>query len=723
MDDMTTHGRILAAQWTLRAGTALALAVPLADARAQTTVPLAPLVVSAPAAEETATDPVTGYVAKTTATGSKTDTPVAEVPQSVSVIGRDEMDDRGVTKVDEALRYVPGVFAQPFGPDSDTNWMFIRGFQATATGTYQDGLQNFSYGFGGFYTDSFNIERIEVLRGASSVLYGGSNPGGLVNYVSKRPTGERLRYMELGIDDAGTAFTGIDVGDTAGDDFAYRITGKIQGGDGQTDFAEGFRGTVSPSITWTPNDRNTITFLANYTFIDETHNGGGFLPYVGTVVDAPFGKIDPDANFTEPDLDKYVRRQYSAGYEFTHTADDDLTFRQNFRYGHSELHEVSLYAYGYAGFSATPTDAANSLQRINFEHDTTVDTVLLDNQLEKKFSTGPVAHTLLGGVDYKYYAMDQTQLSGSATTISATDPQYGAEQGARSAYIDQQLTMHQLGLYAQDQLRFGDGWLVTLNGRYDRVRNYAEGTPAYDGNDGQLSGRVGLAYTFAGGVTPYASYSTFFNPVLGVSAATGAAFQPESGHQYEVGLKYAPTWIDGLFTVALFDLTRQNVVTGSGVTETQIGEVNSQGFEAEARVNVTKNLKATGAFTLLDLDITKDADSSIVGKQPYIVPERMASLAVDYTFDHEDVGGVLKGVTVGGGVRYVGSSWADNANTLKVPSATVYDAKIGYAEDNWGVDLNVDNLFDKTYVASCQTEFSCGYAEGRTAMVKFHMNW
>ena len=723
MDDMTTHGRILAAQWTLRAGTALALAVPLADARAQTTVPLAPLVVSAPAADETATDPVTGYVAKTTATGSKTDTPVAEVPQSVSVIGRDEMDDRGVTKVDEALRYVPGVFAQPFGPDSDTNWMFIRGFQATATGTYQDGLQNFSYGFGGFYTDSFNIERIEVLRGASSVLYGGSNPGGLVNYVSKRPTGERLRYMELGIDDAGTAFTGIDVGDTAGDDFAYRITGKIQGGDGQTDFAEGFRGTVSPSITWTPNDRNTITFLANYTFIDETHNGGGFLPYVGTVVDAPFGKIDPDANFTEPDLDKYVRRQYSAGYEFTHTADDDLTFRQNFRYGHSELHEVSLYAYGYAGFSATPTDAANSLQRINFEHDTTVDTVLLDNQLEKKFSTGPVAHTLLGGVDYKYYAMDQTQLSGSATTISATDPQYGAEQGARSAYIDQQLTMHQLGLYAQDQLRFGDGWLVTLNGRYDRVRNYAEGTPAYDGNDGQLSGRVGLAYTFAGGVTPYASYSTFFNPVLGVSAATGAAFQPESGHQYEVGLKYAPTWIDGLFTVALFDLTRQNVVTGSGVTETQIGEVNSQGFEAEARVNVTKNLKATGAFTLLDLDITKDADSSIVGKQPYIVPERMASLAVDYTFDHEDVGGVLKGVTVGGGVRYVGSSWADNANTLKVPSATVYDAKIGYAEDNWGVDLNVDNLFDKTYVASCQTEFSCGYAEGRTAMVKFHMNW
>lgn len=715
MDDMTTHGRILA-------GAAIALAMPMAEASAQSAVSLSPLVVSAPAAEETSTDPVTGYVAKTTATGAKTDTPVTEVPQSVSVIGREEMDDRGATKIDEALRYTPGVFAQPFGPDSDTNWLFIRGFQATATGTYQDGLQNFSYAFGSFFTDSFNIERIEVLRGASSVLYGGSNPGGLVNYVSKRPTGERLRYMELGINDAGTAFTGFDIGDKAGDDMSYRVTGKIQGGDGYSDEAEGFRGTISPSVNWKPNDRNEVTFLANYTYIDETHNGGAFLPYVGTVVDAPFGKIDPDANFTEPDIDKYVRRQFSAGYEFSHYADDDLTFRQNFRYGHSELHEISVYPFGYNGFSATP-DATNTLSRVNFEHDTSVNTVLLDNQLEKKFATGPVAHTLLGGVDYKYFGMEQVQASGSATTISATDPQYGAEQGDRSAYIDQQLTMHQVGFYAQDQLRFGDGWLVTLNGRYDRVRNLADGTPSYDGNDGQWSGRAGLAYTFAGGVTPYASYSTFFNPVLGTSAVDGSVFKPETGKQYEIGVKYAPTWIDGLFTVALFDLTRQNVVTGSGVTETQLGEVNSQGFEAEARINVTKNLKATGAFTILDLDITKDADASIVGNQPYIVPERMASVSADYTFDHEDLDGVLKGVTVGGGVRYVGSSWADNANTLKVPSATVYDAKIGYAEDNWGVDLNVNNLFDKTYVAACQTEYSCAYAEGRTAMLKFHINW
>ena len=639
------------------------------------------------------------------------------------MVGREEIDARGATKIDEALRYTPGVFAQPFGADSDTNWIYIRGFDATQSGVYQDGLQNYAFAFGAFFVDSFTVERIEVLKGASSVLYGGSNPGGLVNYVSKRPTGERLRYLEFGIDDAGTAFTGVDIGDKVDDHFAYRFTGRIQGGEGHSDDAEGFRGVAAPSLTWKPNDANSVTFLANYTFIDETHNGGAFLPYVGTVVDAPFGKIDRDANFTEPDQDKYVKRQASIGYEFEHLAENGLAFRQNARYGHMELREVQFYPAGYTGFSATP-DATNNLARVNWDHKTEVDTLLLDNQVEKSFATGPVRHTLLGGVDYKYFRIDQVQSSGSATDINAVNPVSGAPQGARTPYLDQEINMHSVGFYAQDQLRFGDGWLATFNGRYDRTRALAEGTgsnAAYDRNDGQWSGRAGLAYTFAGGVTPYASYSTFFNPVLGASSA--GVFKPETGAQYEVGVKYAPAWVDGVFTVALFDLTRQNVVTGPFGSEVQIGEMNSQGLEFEGKVNVTPNLKLTGGLTVYDLDITENADASIVGNQPYLVPERMASLAADYTFDHKDLGGVLKGVSVGGGVRYVGSSWADNANTLKVPSVTLYDARIGYAEENWGVDLNVDNLFDKAYVSGCQGVNVCAYGEGRTAMLKVHINW
>ncbi|WP_449233441.1 TonB-dependent siderophore receptor [Azospirillum doebereinerae] len=701
--------------------TALAAVLLPALAYAQsTTAPavLGPVTVQGSRSADSATSPVKGYVPGRSATGSKTDTPLEEIPQSVSVIGREEIDDRGAQKVDEALRYTPGIFSQPFGPDSDTNWIFIRGFQATQSGIYQDGLQLYSYGFGGQFADSYNLERIEVLRGASSVLYGGSNPGGLVNYVSKRPGDTPVRNVEAGIDEHGNAHLGLDVGGAIDPTLSYRLSGRIAGGDTYTDFADGFRGTISPSVKWSPNDRNTLTVLTNYTDIDETHNGGAFLPYVGTVENAPFGRIDRTRNFTEPGIDTYRRKQASIGYEFEHRFDNDLTFRQNARYGWSRVHEVSVYPFGYNGFAAAPTDPNNLLSRINFEHTTEVNTFLIDNQLEGKFRTGGIAHTALFGVDYKYFNMQQVQASGSATPISATNPVYGALQGPRFAYIDQDLTMNQLGFYAQDQMRFGQGFLVTLNGRYDRASTDADGLPSYDGTNGKFSGRAGLAYEFANGLTPYLSASTFFNPVLGSSAAVGV-FKPESGHQYEVGVKYRPSWMDALFTAALFDLTRTNVVTGAFNAETQLGEVNSRGVELEAKANITPSLKATAAFTALDLDIKEDANRGLIGKTPYIVPQIQGSAFLDYTFRDN----ALDGVSLGGGVRYVGSSWADNENTLKVPAATVFDARVGYKRDNWGVNVSVTNLFDKEYVASCQTQFSCGYAEGRTALLNVNMSW
>ncbi|WP_417813268.1 TonB-dependent siderophore receptor [Thalassospira alkalitolerans] len=671
-----------------------------------------PIMVDGEHAEETPTSPVQGYVAKKSATGSKTDTPIEEIPQSVSVIGRKEMDDRGATKVDEALRYTAGVFSQPFGPDGDTNWMYIRGFDATQTGVYMDGLQNYGFGFGAYYVDSFNLERIEVLRGASSVLYGGANPGGMVNYISKRPTGDRLRYLETSITDTGELSTGIDISDTLSDKAAYRLSGLISGGDGASDHEDGFRGTVSPSFTWTPNADTDLTILSNYTFIDKTHNGGAFLPYEGTVVNAGFGKIDPDANFTEPDLDKYLRQQYSVGYELSHDIDTDLTFRQNFRAGHANVHEVSLYPYD--------NDPDDGLSRVNFEHRTRISTIGLDNQLEKKFNTGALDHTLLGGADYKFYYIDQVQLSGNSTSISATNPSYNPSgQGARAAYLDQEIAMHQVGFYAQDQIRFGDGWLTTLNGRYDYLSTDADGTTSYASTEGEWSGRAGLAYLFDNGVTPYVNASTSFNPVLDTTTS-GQLMQPETGQQYEIGVKYTPTGFNAVFTAALFDLTRQNVVTGSGVNKSQLGEVTSQGIELEAKANLTENLKLTASFTALDMEVTDDADATIVGKEPYLIPNRQAALGLDYSFRQ----GMLEGITVGGGARYIGSSWADKANKFEVPSATVFDAKIGYeVDDIWGVDLNVTNLLDKQYVAGCQTVYSCGYAEGRTALLSLHVNW
>ncbi|MBZ9919443.1 TonB-dependent siderophore receptor [Mesorhizobium sp. BR1-1-12] len=727
--------RIYRIKALLAAGVAAAATIPPMPAFAQTaqsSTQLEPVVVEGEAGDS-ATGPVDGVVAKTTRTGSKTATDIKEVPQSVSVVGRQEIEDQGAQKADEALRYTAGVFAQPFGPDSDTNWMYIRGFDATATGTYMDGLQLFSYGFGGFYVDSFGLERIEVLKGPASVLYGGSNPGGLVNYVSKRPDFERTRYVETGINDAGNVYLGFDIGDVANNGtVSYRMTGKVAGGDTYSDLQNGWRGFISPSISWKPDEATTLTILANYSHIDENHNGGSFLPYDGTVTDhivggVNYGRIDPDANFTEPSIDLYKREQGSLGYEFEHTFDNDWTVRSSARFTAADIDEVSVYPNGWSTIGG-PTDLA----RINFGHDTTAKTFLADNQIEGKVATGAIEHTILAGVDFKYYNIDQVQSSGLYdpnydSPIDAFDPVYGSPLTPRVSYLNQDLTQKQLGFYAQDQMRFGDGWLVTLNGRYDRGWLEADNRPTYysagsstqSSTVGDFSGRAGLAYEFANGVTPYASIATFFNPIIGTDAM-GNLFKPEEGTQYEVGVKYVPTFVDGLFTLSLFDLTRQNVPSNvTPFTQMQTGEVRSRGVELEGKVNVTEDFRVTGAFTAYDIDITKDANPALVGKTPFIVPEVMASASVDYTFR----GDWYDGISIGGGLRYIGSSWADNENTAKVPAVTLADLKLGYEKEKWGVDLNITNLFDKSYVSSCQTTLTCSYGEGRSFKLKAHTSW
>ncbi|PKR48538.1 TonB-dependent siderophore receptor [Thalassospira marina] len=724
----------------LLGGTALALLGTAPDyARAQSTnstetttqaestsdnpVVLDPIKITRDAEAQDATSPVRGYVAKRTATGSKSDTPIEEIPQSVSVIGREEMDHRGVDKLDEALRYTAGVFTQPYGSDTDTNWFYIRGFNATQSGVYLDGLQNYAYGFGAFLVEDYNLERVEVLRGAASVLYGGTNPGGMVNYVSKRPTAEPMHQLELSVTDTGKFGTGIDYSDRLSNTAAYRLTGQFTNGEEQADDNEGFQGSIAPSFLWTPNDDTSLTLLSSFTFVDGQHNGGlGFLPYTGTVVSAPYGKIHPETNFTEPDLDKDVRRQFMVGYELEHEINDDLTFRQNARIGHTDIHEVYYYPFGYAVGGSAPTTSNYNLTRYGFEHRTKITSIGLDNQLEQKFTTGSLDHTLLGGIDLKRFHMKRTEYSSSATAVDPLNPAHGQAQPAMSAYLDQDIDLNQIGFYTQDQIRFGDGWITTLNGRYDYVSTDADDPIStnnnYDDTEGEWSGRAGLAYNFDMGLTPYVSASTFFNPVLGSSAQ--GVFRPETGEQYEAGVKYVPQNFDALFTLAVFDLTRQNVITGTFGNERQLGEVNSRGIEFEAKANLTKELSLTASATAFDLEITKEENQSLIGKQPVTVPTEMANMGLDYTFRD----GALDGLRLGGGVRYQGASYADDANQYKVPSATVFDAGIGYGvEDQWDLSLNVSNLFDKEYVAGCSSVNACGYAEGRTALLKLTMNW
>lgn len=678
-------------------------------------------------AKGTGVEPVNGVVAKSTRTGSKAATDLNEIPQSVSVVGREQIDDQSPQKIDEALRYVAGVNASTFGTDSDTDWLFIRGFQADQTGVFLDGLSLFQTGFGTFLVDPFFLERIEVIKGPSSALYGGANPGGFVNFVSKRPTDEPLRYVETGINSFGNGYLGLDFGDKLGDSDAmnYRLTGKISGGGWETDKADDFRGTIAPSFTWQPDEDTSLTILSSYQNIDLTHTSTGFLPYEGTVVDRPgVGRIPRDLFYGDENLDVYERQQAMIGYEFEHTFDSNWTVRQNLRYASVSLKEDALYANGWT--------VDNKLARYRFAHDTDVGIFTVDNQLEGEFSTGALDHNLLVGLDYRHYALDHTQAVGfGSLDLDPLNPVYGVPLPALGApYLDQDLKRDQLGIYAQDQIKFGDGWIATFNGRYDfvstDVKNHVPGSISTDKDEGEFTWRAGLAYEFTNGVTPYVSYSTSFNPTT-TTAENGSLLPSETAKQFEAGVKYQPDFIDALITAAYFDITRENVastITVGGIPQTSaIGEVQARGFETSIQANVANGLKIIGAFTYIDMEVTKATggvfDGTPAGNTPIQVPDFTASLWADYAFQND----TLQGVSVAAGIRHIGRSWADRANTLQVPSATLVDAAIRYEKDNWGVALNVSNLFDRDYVATCQGLGACGYGAGRTFMLKANTTW
>lgn len=667
-------------------------------------------------AEGDATGPVTGANPHTL-TGSKAAIPVSEVPQSVSVISSSRLKATNVNKLDGALSYIAGVQGQPYGYDSDTNWVFIRGFAATATGSFQDGLPNFAYGFGGFYVDPYLVERIEVLKGPSSVLYGGSNPGGLVNYTTKMPGGDPRTEVELGVNEHGRAWVGVDHNGRLSERTDYRLLVKGERVDGQGAFDPGFHGVLSGSLRHLSNT-GELTLGLDYTRVDETHVGAAWLPYIGTVTAAPFGKISRDFNTGEPGHDRYDRNQVAlrmlwkqelGGWDFTN----------NTRLAWSKVEEDSVYAYGYSGFSTVPSDAAGTMSRLVFDHSTTARTFLNDARIERTVSTGALQHRLLFGLDFKYFAMDQTQSSASGTPLTFVNPAYGALQPRASAYIDQKMQQLQAGIYFQDQIRWGDGWIGTGNLRYDLVKtdvgtNYAAwGGPAagYDRTDGKLSWRLGLAKELGGGVTTYVSTSSYFNPEIKADV-TGTHFPPETGRQIEAGVKWSPTK-DFLLTASLFDLERNNITQSSvaGVYA-QLGKVRSRGVELEAQGELGHGVAVRAAFTRMKVEVRDDTDTSVIGKTPYSVPDVTAALELAWTPQ------VLPALTVTGGVRYTGDSWADNANTQKVSGRTLMDLGASYAFDNGlRADLSITNLTDKTFVASCQTAYWCYYGEGRTATV------
>lgn len=672
---------------------------------------------------ERADGPVRGFVATRSATGSKTDTPLIRTPQSIAVVTADQIRTQQALSIGETLNYVAGVAGQVNGAgDTRCGGQQIRGFDVTSNSVYRDGLRLPGTSQADFNClDPYGAERIEVLKGPASVLYGQNGPGGIINYVSKKPL--FTPFGEVAI--AGGSFDRVqgsfDFGgpvEQSGGQWAYRMTGVVRQSGNQVDFVNDDRVFLAPSLTWQPDADTTLTILTNYQN-DKAGWGLQFMPALGTVFPNA-GRFIPRNRFLGvPGQDRYDTEQASIGYQFEHRFSDDLIVRQNLRYSHLINDQILAYGGGYAD------PATGELSRFAGSGRSVLGTFAVDTHAQVGFETGPLSHTALFGLDYRDTSYTDRLSNLTALPINVFNPVYTDFIGPPVVSQSLEVGQQQIGLYVQDQIRF-DRLTLVLAGRSDWADSTIDDRINARNNTGRsdhaFTGKAGLIYNFDNGVAPYVSYSESFLPTL--QTLDGNVLEPETGRQYEVGVKYQPPGLNAFFTAAAFDLTRQNVIRFDAVNATflprQTGEINSRGVELEAVVSLTEGLNVRAAYAYIDAEITKDPDGGNQGKVPTTVPHNRASAFADYTIQTGD----WRGLGFGGGVRFVGSTFGDDANTFKVPEATVFDSVISYTRDNYRLSINATNLADKRYVASCfNAEFGCFYAEGRRVIARLSYRW
>lgn len=707
-------------------------------------------------ASRSATGPVGGYVAPSTATGTKSNTPIIATPQSVSVISREQMEAQGIQSVAQALRYEPGVVSET-RPGGRYDTVYIRGFGGFGGNAnyvqYWDNLRfpkGINYGVASI--DPYLLERIEILRGPASVLYGQTNPGGLVNLVSKRPTADPVREVFVRAGTNGRIEGGFDIGGATDPEgrFLYRFIGLGRFANTDVDYTSEQRIVLAPSFTWRPTEDTTLTVQALYQR-DPLSFYPNWLPALGTIQANPNGPIPFRFFSGNPNFNQYNRTQASIGYVLEHRFNDVWTVRQNARYVHvdSEFRALSVPAGGSAWAPAAQCGGIANLclARSSTHFIEHLDSAQIDNQAEARFSTGPLEHKVLVGLDYQWQAANALSGNGSTTYVNYLAPVYGPiTPPTLTSYQQQQ--RRQLGVYAQDQIRFGN-WRAVFGLRQDWTSINSNTTTLSSGalakaytSAAALTWRAGLLYEFENGLSPYISYSTSFEPLTGTGYG-GVLFRPTTGQQYEAGLKYKPIGFDALFTVSVFNLTQQNVLTtdlahtstnmtltgcSSMNCQTQTGEIRSRGVELSAKATPLPGLNVVAAYTYVDARVTSSNVTGVQGRVPVGVPQHTASLWADYRIQS----GPLTGFGFGGGVRYIGASYGDATNTaaMRVPDYLLVDAALSYdfaelgpAYRGWRASINATNLFDKRYVSACASANQCFYGLGRSVVGTLTFRW
>lgn len=670
-------------------------------------VQLAPVAVRESA--ETATSHVSGYVVKRSAAGTKTDTPLLETPQAITIVPLDQIVDQGAMNLQDALNYAAGVRSDAYGLDSRTDSARIRG---SSPDEYLDGLrQAFNYYTSTSRTDPFMLERIEVLRGPSGMLYGQGTTGGVINMVSKRPQAKAQGEVGVKLGSYDLKQLQVDLTGPLTDDgqWLYRFVALGKDAGTQVDYVEDERTLVAPSLTWQPNERLSLTLQARYQK-DQSGSTSQFFPWIGTIDPAPHGRFHTN-RFIGDTGDHYDSERTTAGWLVEYQINDQWAVRQNVRYTHNEVDYQSSYANFY-NTSAPFVDADNrQLGRFGWSSNPTVRMLATDQYVEGLFQTGAVDHQLLLGVDAVRFKQTGEQGSGAPDPIDVYNPRYTTVDYALEDFADQ--TISHVGMYVQDQIKFNRNWIVVAGLRHDKASNEVDdGAPT--AHDSATSKRLGLMYAFDSGVSPYISYSESFTPLAGTDRA-GNDFDPLRGKQIEVGVKYQPAAANYMLGLSIFDLKEKNQQTADPVDPNfyvQVEEAHNRGVELEAR-GTFGNFEVLAHYNYVNVDDLIENE-----------PENQASIWGKYNFS---IAGV-SGFSLGAGVRYM-SAFSDNhaadpsLNPPTVPTVTLVDGLFAWENAHWRYAINASNLEDKTYYSQCLSRGDCWYGARRNIIGSATYRW
>ncbi|MGD1950163.1 MAG: TonB-dependent siderophore receptor [Leptolyngbyaceae cyanobacterium] len=630
-----------------------------------------------------------GYNPTSASTATGTDTPLRDVPFSIQVIPQEVLEDRNVTELEDALQTAGSIVSagargtSAIGPN-----LLIRGFESADT-IFRDGILEFSFA----PLSTNDIERVEVLKGPASVLFGQGNPGGIVNLEAKQPLSEPFYEVSASAGSFDSYSGAVDLSGPISEsgDVRYRLNASYENYGSFRDFVDGRRFQVSPIVAWDIGPNTSLDVHGQYTYFQETIDEG--IPFLSDGTPAV-----PRDRFLNEDFSNLTQEQYSIGYRLNHDFSDNWSVRHNSQY-------LEFQPLRYSPFVDSFDEVTGQVERIEYAADDTFRRFFTNAEVLGRFDTGPIEHQLLFGLEYRYDDAEQNfQFSDPFASINAFAPVYSDEPYDIDSEFFRDDNVDTISAYVQDQINLTPELKLLAGVRFDYVDQFrteqdlGEPRQEFELADEAFTPRVGVVYQPVEPLSFYASYTTSFRPAFGTQRnCDGSNFEPEEGRQFEVGVK-ADLTEQLSVNLAAFDIRRQTVITpdpDDPLLSVQTGEVASRGIELNLNGEILPGWNITTAYTYLDAFVSED-NTDIEGNRLVNVPENQFSLWTTYEIQAGD----LEGLGAGLGFFFVDERAGDSANTFTLPDYFRSDAALFYRRDNWRTQLNFENLFDIDYFTS-----------------------